>query len=66
MAVPDDPRAPVDTADAEAPTARPVVLCVDDEPHNLDLLDRALRRRCEVLTEALPEAALAVLAERAD
>jgi diguanylate cyclase (GGDEF)-like protein len=66
LAVPDDPRAPVDTADAEAPTARPVVLCVDDEPHNLDLLDRALRRRCEVLTEALPAAALAVLAERAD
>jgi len=37
------------------------VLCVDDEPHNLDLLDRALRRRFEIVTEALPEAALAAL-----
>ncbi|MBK7073625.1 MAG: EAL domain-containing protein [Myxococcales bacterium] len=41
--------------------ARAVVLCVDDEPHNLDLLDRALRRRFEVVTEALPSAALAAL-----
>lgn len=43
-----------------------MVLCVDDEPHNLDLLDRALRRRFEVITEALPSAALAVLEARTD
>jgi len=42
------------------------VLCVDDEPHNLDLLDRALRRRFEVITEAMPSAALAVLEQRSD
>ena len=34
----DKPRPP------EGVGARPIVLCVDDEPHNLDLLDRALRR----------------------
>lgn len=44
--------------------ARAVILCVDDEPHNLDLLDRALRKRFEVLTEALPSAALAALGLR--
>ncbi len=44
---------------AQAP--RPVVICVDDEPHNLDLLDRALHRRFDVRTEAMPEAALAAI-----
>ena len=43
-----------------------MVLCVDDEPHNLDLLDRALRKRFDVLTEALPGAALAALEARTD
>lgn len=38
-----------------------MVLCVDDEPHNLDLLDRALRRSFEVVTEAMPDAALDAL-----
>jgi diguanylate cyclase (GGDEF)-like protein len=38
-----------------------VVVCVDDEPHNLDLLDRALRRRFDVITEAMPEAALTAI-----
>ncbi len=37
------------------------MLCVDDEPHNLDLLDRALRRHFQVVTEAMPDAALAAL-----
>lgn len=37
------------------------MLCVDDEPHNLDLLDRCLRRRYDVVTEALPAAALAAV-----
>lgn len=40
------------------------MLCVDDEPHNLDLLDRALRKRFDVVTEALPAAALAALEHR--
>ena len=42
------------------------MLCVDDEPHNLDLLDRSLRRRYEVLTEAMPEAALAAVVANED
>ena len=42
------------------------MLCVDDEPHNLDLLDRSLRRRYDVLTEAMPEAALAAVAANDD
>ncbi|MEZ4403290.1 MAG: EAL domain-containing protein [Kofleriaceae bacterium] len=67
MAVLDDTRATPDGAPEPSATApRPVVLCVDDEPHNLDLLDRALRKRFEVITEALPSAALAVLAARPD
>lgn len=69
MAVSDDNRTSPEGALDPGPsdgTVRPVVLCVDDEPHNLDLLDRALRKRFEVITEALPEAALAVLEARAD
>lgn len=67
MAVPDDTegRGGVDSGAPDS-AARPVVLCVDDEPHNLDLLDRALRKRFEVLTEALPAAALAALEARPD
>ncbi|HUQ01338.1 MAG TPA: EAL domain-containing protein [Kofleriaceae bacterium] len=45
---------------------RRLILCVDDEPHNLDLLDRSLRRRYDVLTEAMPEAALAAVAANDD
>ena len=45
---------------------RPVVLCLDDEPHNLDLLDRALRRRFDVLTESQADAALATATAYAD
>ncbi len=46
---------------ARGPSGRRLILCVDDEPHNLDLLDRSLRRRYEVLTEAMPDAALAAI-----
>ena len=45
---------------------RPRVLCIDDEPHNLDLLDRCLRRQFEVLTEAMPDAALQSIAAHED
>jgi diguanylate cyclase (GGDEF)-like protein len=46
--------------------ARPVVLCVDDEPMNLELLERSLRRRFEVLSAAAPDHALDLLRSRAD
>jgi diguanylate cyclase (GGDEF)-like protein len=45
---------------------RGVVLCVDDEPMNLELLERSLRRRFEVISVAAPDHALDVLRTRAD
>ncbi len=51
-------------ADATAPRA--TVLCVDDEPLNLELLERSLRRRFEVLSAPSPERALELLREHAD
>ena len=60
LAVSDDNRGPPEGVASRG--VRPVVLCVDDEPHNLDLLDRALRRRFEVIHDANPESALEVLA----
>ena len=51
---------------SRGPSGRRLILCVDDEPHNLDLLDRSLRRRYDVLTEAMPEAALAAVAANDD
>src|SRR5687767_3726469 len=48
----------------EAP--RGVVLCVDDEPMNLELLERSLRRRFEVVCASSGERALEVLRGRAD
>jgi len=60
----DTPGAGGTAGPSAAGAARPLVLCVDDEPHNLDLLDRALRRRFDVVTEALPAAALATLEAR--
>ncbi|MBK9034137.1 MAG: EAL domain-containing protein [Myxococcales bacterium] len=68
MAVSDDPRPTLEGASDPASTApaRPVILCVDDEPHNLDLIDRALRRRFDVITEAMPAAALVALEHRAE
>ncbi|KAB2897650.1 MAG: response regulator, partial [Kofleriaceae bacterium] len=51
---------------SRGPSGKRLVLCVDDEPHNLDLLDRSLRRRYDVLTEAMPEAALAAVAANDD
>lgn len=50
----------------EPGSARPLVLCIDDEPHNLDLLDRVLRRRFDVVTETHPEAALDALGAHDD
>jgi FixJ family two-component response regulator len=44
-------------------TARPRVLCVDDEPYVLDGLKRSLRVRYDVVTTTEPEEALARLAE---
>jgi len=43
-----------------------VVLCVDDEPMNLELLERSLRRRFEVLAASSPEHALDLLRSRSD
>ncbi len=40
---------------------RPRVLVVDDEPASLELLQRALSRRCEVVTAPGPEPALRIL-----
>ena len=45
---------------------RAVVLCVDDEPMNLELLERSLRRRFEVLSAAAPDHALDLLRSRSD
>jgi diguanylate cyclase (GGDEF)-like protein len=47
-------------------TPRGVVLCVDDEPMNLELLERSLRRRFEVLATGAPDQALDLLRTRAD
>ncbi len=55
--------APVPASDEGA---RSVVLCVDDEPMNLELLERSLRRRFEVLSAASPDHALDLLRSRAD
>src|SRR5690349_3288628 len=44
----------------------PVILCVDDEPMNLELLERSLRRRFEVLSAAAPDHALELLRSRSD
>lgn len=53
------------TSKAEkAPRAR--VLVVDDEPMNLELLERTLHRRYDVLTAAGPEAALTLLKRNTD
>jgi diguanylate cyclase (GGDEF)-like protein len=51
-------------ADVAAPRAK--VLCVDDEPLNLELLERSLRRRFEVLSAGSPERALEMLREHDD
>ncbi|HTJ41984.1 MAG TPA: EAL domain-containing protein [Kofleriaceae bacterium] len=51
-------------ADAGAPRAK--VLCVDDEPMNLELLERSLRRRFAVLGAPSPERALELLREHDD
>src|SRR5262249_50547095 len=40
---------------------RPRILVVDDEPTSLELLQRALSRRCEVVTAPGPEPALRIL-----
>jgi diguanylate cyclase (GGDEF)-like protein len=40
---------------------RPRILVVDDEPTSLDLLERALSRRCDVVMADGPEAALRIL-----
>lgn len=63
MSAPDD-----QTGDAESPSEgfRGVVLCVDDEPMNLELLERSLRRRFEVLSAAAPDHALDILRQRSD
>ncbi|HEV7755192.1 MAG TPA: HD domain-containing phosphohydrolase [Mycobacteriales bacterium] len=44
-------------------TARPRVLCVDDEPYVLDGLQRSLRARYDIVTTTEPAEALARLAE---
>jgi CheY-like chemotaxis protein len=44
-------------------TARPRVLCVDDEPYVLDGLKRSLRARYDIVTTTEPVEALARLAE---
>ena len=44
-------------------TARPRVLCVDDEPYVLDGLKRSLRARYDIVTTTEPAEALARLAE---
>jgi diguanylate cyclase (GGDEF)-like protein len=49
-----------------ADTIRGVVLCVDDEPMNLELLERSLRRRFEVLSAAAPDHALDLMRSRPD
>jgi diguanylate cyclase (GGDEF)-like protein len=43
--------------------ARPRVLVVDDEPMNLELLERSLRRRYHVISALGPEQALQILAK---
>ncbi|MCA9677839.1 MAG: diguanylate cyclase [Myxococcales bacterium] len=45
---------------------RGVILCVDDEPMNLELLERSLRRRFDVVSAASPDHALDVLRSRGD
>jgi FixJ family two-component response regulator len=51
----------------EAPmTARPRVLCLDDEPFVLDGLKRSLRVRYDVVTTTDPQDALAQLADQGD
>jgi DNA-binding NarL/FixJ family response regulator len=47
-------------------TARPRVLCLDDEPFVLDGLRRYLRSSFDVVTRTDPQEALALLAESAD
>jgi CheY-like chemotaxis protein len=43
------------------PAARPRILCVDDEPAILAMLERALGSQYEVVTQADPQAALALV-----
>jgi diguanylate cyclase (GGDEF)-like protein len=47
--------------DVPGDTDRPRVLVVDDEPKNLELLERSLHRKYEVLTAGGPESALRIL-----
>jgi diguanylate cyclase (GGDEF)-like protein len=55
---------PPPLAETLAPRAK--VLCVDDEPLNLELLARSLRRRFDVLTAGSPEQGLDLLHDNAD
>ena len=50
--------------DADLPRAK--VLCVDDEPMNLELLERSLRRRFDVLSAPGPERAVELLRDHTD
>src|SRR5205823_6106832 len=42
---------------------KPIIICVDDDEHNLNALGRVLRGRCQVLLAATGEEALALVAE---
>lgn len=47
-------------------TARPRILCLDDEPYVLDALQRSLRSGYTVVTTTQPDEALSLLAEQQD
>jgi diguanylate cyclase (GGDEF)-like protein len=55
-----------DDQQAESAVPRAKVLCVDDEPLNLELLERSLRRRFEVLSAGSPERAIELLRQHDD